>query len=217
MSFAKIFGKKKEIVPTTQEALQKLSETEDVLIKKQDFLEKKIQTEVLTAKKHGTSNKRMALQALRRKKQYEKQLIQLDGIMNTLQHQKGTLENATVNAEIMGVLADSSKALKNTHKMDIDQVQDLLEDINEQQEIANEISQAISNPIGLQMDDDEDLLAELEKLEEEDLAKELVKIPTPAGTDKLPDVPTNELPKSRVKSKDKEDDEMAQLQAWAES
>jgi charged multivesicular body protein 4 len=129
-----------EVAPTTQEALQKLNETEEVLRKKQDFLEKKVDAELQTAKKHGTSNKRMALQALRRKKQCEKQLQQLDGVLNTLSHQKETLENASINAEVMGVLAHSSSALKNTHNMDIDKVHDLLEDIAEQQEIANEIS-----------------------------------------------------------------------------
>lgn len=128
-----------EIAPTTQEALQKLRETEDVLFKKQGYLEEKIKTELLTAKKHGTSNKRMALQALRRKKQCENQLQQLDGILNTLSHQKDSLENATMNAEVLGVLANSSRALKNTHNMDIDKVHDLLEDIAEQQEVANEI------------------------------------------------------------------------------
>lgn len=41
--FGKIFrSKKPPSQPTTQEALQKLQETEDLLIKKQEFLEKKI-------------------------------------------------------------------------------------------------------------------------------------------------------------------------------
>ena len=46
-----------------------------------------------------------------------------------------------------------------------------MEDIAEQQEVANEIAEAISNPVGLQADDDDDLLAELEKLEEVRLSR----------------------------------------------
>lgn len=112
-----------EIPPTTQETLQKLRETEEVLTKKQEYLEKKMETELLTAKKHGTQNKRLALQALRRRKQCEKQLQQLDGVLNTLQHQKDSLENASVNAEVLTVLSNSAKALKHAHNnMDIDQV-----------------------------------------------------------------------------------------------
>lgn len=57
--FTKVFGGKKEpIAPSTAEAIQKLRETEDMLIKKQDFLESKIELEIQTAKKHGTKNKR---------------------------------------------------------------------------------------------------------------------------------------------------------------
>ena len=43
--FGKVFGsgKKGEKAPTTGEAIQKLRETEDMLIKKQEFLEKKIE------------------------------------------------------------------------------------------------------------------------------------------------------------------------------
>lgn len=49
---------KKEKGPTPEEAIQKLKETEKILIKKQEFLEQKIQQELQTAKKHGTKNKR---------------------------------------------------------------------------------------------------------------------------------------------------------------
>lgn len=42
-----------------------------------------------------------------------------------------------------------------------------MEDIAEQQEVANEIAEAISNPVGFGQDVDEDeLLKELEKLEQ---------------------------------------------------
>lgn len=62
MSFlTKMFGGKKEAAaPTTSEAIQKLRETEEMLIKKQDFLEKKIDLEITTAKKNASKNKRGA-------------------------------------------------------------------------------------------------------------------------------------------------------------
>lgn len=44
--------------PSPQEAIQKLRETEEMLIKKQEFLEKNIEYELMTAKKNGTKNKR---------------------------------------------------------------------------------------------------------------------------------------------------------------
>ena len=64
MSFlGKIFGGKKgEKAPTTGEAIQKLRETEEMLMKKQDFLEKKIEQELDVARKNAKTNKRAALQ-----------------------------------------------------------------------------------------------------------------------------------------------------------
>ena len=57
--FGKIFGfKKDEKSITTGEAIQKLMETEEMLVKKQDFLEKKIDQELATARANGTKNKR---------------------------------------------------------------------------------------------------------------------------------------------------------------
>lgn len=56
--FGKMFGAKKEPTMTTGEAIQKLRETENMLLKKQDFLEKKIELELAEAKKNGTKNKR---------------------------------------------------------------------------------------------------------------------------------------------------------------
>lgn len=53
-----MFGGKKEVAPSTGEAIQKLRETENMLLKKQDFLEKKIELELDTARKNGTKNKR---------------------------------------------------------------------------------------------------------------------------------------------------------------
>lgn len=66
MSFlGKIFGGKKgEKAPTTGEAIQKLRETEEMLMKKQDFLEKKIEQELVIARKNAKTNKRVALQVI---------------------------------------------------------------------------------------------------------------------------------------------------------
>lgn len=60
MSLGKFFGggKKKEAAPTTQEAIQKLKTTEELLQKKSNHLENKIAEEIAAAKKAGTKNKR---------------------------------------------------------------------------------------------------------------------------------------------------------------
>ena len=55
----KISGRKnKEQRPTTQEAIQKLRSTEEMLTKKSEFLEKKIDAGTDTARKNASKNKR---------------------------------------------------------------------------------------------------------------------------------------------------------------
>ncbi|XP_063076458.1 charged multivesicular body protein 4b [Engraulis encrasicolus] len=217
--FGKLFGggNKGGKGPSPQEAIQRLRETEEMLAKKQDFLEKKIEQELATAKKHGTKNKRAAIQALKRKKRYEKQLEQIDGTLSTIEFQREALENANTNTEVLKNMGFAAKAMKAAHEnMDIDKVDDLMQDITEQQEIAQEISDAISRPVGFGEDFDEDELnAELEELEQEELDKNLLDI---GGTEDvpLPSVPSTSLPSKPAKKKEEEDDDdMADLKAWA--
>ncbi|XP_070758732.1 charged multivesicular body protein 4b isoform X2 [Enoplosus armatus] len=220
--FGKLFGSggKGGKAPTPQEAVQRLRETEEMLAKKQDFLEKKIDQELLTAKKNGTKNKRAALQALKRKKRYEKQLAQIDGTLSTIEFQREALENANTNTEVLKNMGFAAKAMKAAHEnMDIDKVDDLMADITEQQEVAQEISDVISRPIGFGDEFDEDeLMAELEELEQEELDQNLLEI---EGTEDvpLPSVPSTSLPSRpgiiSKKKEEEDEDDMADLEAWA--
>ncbi|XP_076847640.1 charged multivesicular body protein 4c [Brachyhypopomus gauderio] len=216
--FGKLFGSagKGGKSPSPQEAIQKLRETEEMLTKKQEYLEQKIQAELQTAKKNGTKNKRAALQALKRKKRYEQQLAQIDGTLSTIEFQREALENANTNTEVLKNMGFAAKAMKNAHQnMDIDKVDDLMQDITEQQELAQEISDAISKPVGFGEEFDEDeLMAELEELEQEELDNNLLEVGGPE-TVPLPSVPSTSLPTKPVKKREEEDeDEMADLKAW---
>ncbi|CAF0778409.1 unnamed protein product [Brachionus calyciflorus] len=214
MSLFKKFGKSKEKPPTTQEAIQRIRDVEDLLNKKSQFLEKKINDELNIAKQNGTKNKKVALQALRRKKRYEQQLTQLDGTLTTLEYQREILENASSNAQVLKVMGDASKAFKNANQnLDVDKIHDLMDDIAEQREISQEITNVISNPVGFSDDIDEDeLLQELNELQDQDLEAELLNIPS---------APTNKLPqtsgKATANKKSEEEDELSRMAAWANS
>ncbi|EDO47281.1 predicted protein [Nematostella vectensis] len=211
-----MFGKKKETPPTTQEAIQKLRSTEELLQKKSDFLEKKIENELQIAKQNASKNKRTALNALKRKKRLEKQLNQIDGTLSTIEFQREALEGANTNTEVLKNMSYAAKALKAAHQqLDVDDVHDMMDDIQEQTELADEISRAISEPAGFGMDIDEDELnAELDELEQSEIDKQILDIgPTSTG---LPSVPETELPSRPAKAKKKtEDDDLAELEAWA--
>uniref|UniRef100_A0A087YF10 Charged multivesicular body protein 4C n=1 Tax=Poecilia formosa TaxID=48698 RepID=A0A087YF10_POEFO len=201
--------------PSPQEAIHRLRETEEMLTKKQEYLEKRIEQEVATAKKHGTKNKRgtAALQALKRKKRLEQQLTQIDGTLSTIEFQREALENSHTNTEVLKNMGFAAKAMKQVHEnMDIDKIDDLMQDITEQQDVAREISEAISGPFGEQFDEDE-LLAELEELEQEDLKENMKSM---GG---LPSVPSSKLPSSRpsratTKKRVEDDDDVRMLASW---
>ncbi|XP_078543229.1 charged multivesicular body protein 4c [Lissotriton helveticus] len=214
--FTKLFkgpgGGKSRAGPSPQEALGRLRETEEMLGKKQEYLEKKIEQELATAKKHGTKNKRAALQALKRKKRFEKQLVQIDGTLSTIEFQREALENSHTNTEVLKNMGYAAKAMKSVHEnMDLDKIDTLMQDITEQQEVAQEISDAISRPVGFGEEfDEDDLLAELEELEQEELNRHMENV-------RLPSVPSTSLPSRPASSRKRAEDEddLKHLAAWA--
>ena len=153
-----------------KEAIQKLRETEDRLLKKSEFLEKKIETELQTAKKYVIKNKRAALSALKRKKRLEKQQGEVDDFLTTIEFKREALEQAQSNTQIIQNMAYVAMALKKAHNsLDVDKVDDLMADIQEPQEVAHEIADAIAKPMKFQDDvNEDDLLTELEEMEKEE-------------------------------------------------
>lgn len=217
--------------PSPQEALARLRETEEMLGKKQDYLENRIQRELALAKKHGRQNKRAALQALQRKKRLEKQLTQIDGTLSTIEFQREALENSHTNAEVLRNMGLAAKAMKAVHEnMDLNKIDDLMQEITEQQDVAQEISEAFSQRVGLGDGFDEDeLMAELEELEQEELNKKMTNV-------RLPNVPSTSLPAqpdrtpgrrpgmpataqrprpASSRRAEEDDDAIKQLEAWA--
>ena len=218
--FGKLFGKGSDKDPVnTGEAIQKLRETEDMLMKKQDFLEKKIETEVSIARKKAKTNKRAALQALKRKKRYDKQLEQIDGTLSTIEMQRETLENASTNSAVLTAMNDAANVLKRANnELDVDNVHEMMEAIAEQQDVANEIFDAISKPVAFGQFDEDELEAELDALGDElelEEQEELNKL----GLLGLVEVPSAEPAKPLSvparKQREVEDPDMADLAAWA--
>ena len=124
------------------------------------------------------------------------------------------LENASTNAAIMQTMAQTAKIMKQAHNnMDINQVEDTLDEIKEQQEIAKEISNMIATP-GIQTHDEDELLKELEGMQQQELDEKLLQTDTPTS---LPEVPSGELVASSHKSaaSKKAEEDLEKLKAWA--
>ncbi|KAI6174113.1 hypothetical protein M3Y98_01154800 [Aphelenchoides besseyi] len=206
--FGRFFAKKKKKESLdAKAAIQRLLELEDQLAKKQDYLEVKIEQQNVTEQK----NKRDGLRALRRMKGYQAELARNDGTLNTLQNQRNTLENASMNTQVLHIMSNASKAMKQAHNnLDVEDVYNLMDDINEQTEMAKEVAEAISKPFGFQAVDDEELLAELENLEIETMDNELLKMPK--GMEPIPSVDAQ----SNTQKKKTTEEELAELRVFAE-
>lgn len=144
----------------------------------------------------------------------EQQLTQIDGTLSTIEFQREALENSHTNTEVLKNMGMAAKAMKKVHEnMDVGKIDDLMADITEQQDVAQEISDAISRPSGETFDEDE-LLAELEELEQEELEENMKSM---GG---LPSVPSSKLPSSRpsqratTRRKVEEEDDMRMLASW---
>merc|ERR1712168_652625 len=121
---------------------------------------------------------------------------------------------------------DAAKSLKKAHaSMNGDDGHEMMDDIAEQQDVAKEISEAISNPVAFGQEfDEDDLEAELEELEKEGELEEQRKLDEEfldvgPSTSDLPEVPSA-VPERKEAAKKKqqltdEEKELAELAAFA--
>ncbi|TXT09041.1 hypothetical protein VHUM_02515 [Vanrija humicola] len=184
--------------------------------KKEEHLQKKIEDELKKAKANAATNKRVATAALRQKKAFENELDKLAGTRLTLEHQVNAIESANLNAETMLAMKKGADALKSIHStLKVEKVDQTMDAIREQMDLTNEISDAISNPVGMGVGIDEDELeAELEALEQEELDDRLkgadhVPIHTPAS----PVGASRERTHAAAVDEDDEEEQLRQLQA----
>ncbi|KAJ3045017.1 ESCRT-III subunit protein snf7 [Rhizophlyctis rosea] len=137
-----------------------------------------------------------ALTALKRKRAYEDQINKIMGSRMTLEQQVMAIENANVNLETMNAMRAGAEAMKQIHgNLDINKVDATMDDIRDQMDLANEISDAISQPVnfGVEFDEDE-LNEELELLEQEELDAKLLDTGAGVSVGSLPEVPDTAVP-----------------------
>lgn len=167
------------------ESIGAMEKTQNLLTKRRDLLEKRCDGFTKTARaKMKKGDKKGALFALKQKKMYDKQVQNLDNQLLTLEQQKVALENANISATVVNTMAAGTTAMRNIQAtMDVDSVNDMRDDLEEQMDMTNEINDAIGQPLGEAMDEDE-LLGELDDLVAEDTD---MMMPDMLGVPSLPD------------------------------
>lgn len=141
-----------------------------------------------------------AKSALRRKKVHEHTLEQTSAQIAQVEQQIYSIEAANINQETLNAMRNAGKAMKEIHGgMTIDQVDKTMDELREQQQLGEEIANAITSaPIGEPVDEGE-LEDELEGLEQEMLDERMVKtgaVPVGGELERAPAVPSlpGELP-----------------------
>jgi len=212
-SFMSYFGGRRDPKQSARDAIVTLRQQLQMIEKKEEYLQKKIDEELKKARDNAVTNRNAATAALRRKKASEAELDRMAGTRLQLEMQVNTLESANLNAETMQAMKKASDALNVIHgNMTLDKVDSVMAKVAEEREIANEIANVISAPpYGNTEEDEEELKAQLDELEQEQLDTQLagashVPIHSPSGPSRIAAPPT-------AAKEDDEDAELRQLQA----
>ena len=129
----------------------------------------------------------------------------------TLETQVMNLESAAQNAATFQAMNAGKSAMTDIRTdTNIDRVDDLMDEIKEEMEMADEISNALAQPVDPLMTDEDDLLAELQEMEAQGVEEELLQ-PAKQEMD-LPSVPSGKLPAIPNATKE-EEAELKQLEA----
>lgn len=211
-----LFGKKKAApAPDLPKSIAKIRDAKENLEKRQKHLELQIEKCHANAKaKMRAKDKRGATYELKKKKMLEKQLEQNYGKQMNLETQIQALEGAANDRETLAAMRTGADALKNAIKpQDVERVDDIMDDINESMQMAEELGQAMSQNIGQSLDDEE-LLAELDEMEQELADESLLEAPDVPIRPLTSTEPTKTESKAApAKVKKSEDDELAALEA----
>jgi len=155
----KLFGRKRQQTP--QDQLSRLRESQEMLEKREQFIQRKIQEQVATAKRYNDAgNKTMAVAALKRKKMLMDQQRRIEVSSQNIAAQIATVQSGATTAPMPVQQTGSSGMCVDR----VDKVMDGLDDTA----VQAEISDALSQPVGEVIDEDE-LLEELDGIDEEEL------------------------------------------------
>ena len=119
---------------------------------------------------------------MKQRKLYQAEVDKIQNVKMTLETQVINLESASQNAQTFQVMQQGTNTMKKIRTdVGINDVDDVMDDIREEMDMASELNNAFTQPLdSLGMADDDDLLAELDEL-------------TGAELYSMPDVPSKKM------------------------
>ena len=156
----------------------------------------------------------VALAALRKKKNFEQEVDKIEDQKRTVDTQLYSIQNANIQYETLQAMKKGAAAMKSIHKnMNIDKVDKTIDEIRDQMDISHEISEALSSQrLGVVQEDEDDLAAELERMQQEDLETKLLD----GGRVPAAQLPAAKVPATKAPAVEEDEDEeadFARLQA----
>ena len=150
------------------ETIDKLRATIELLDKRIEFLEAKRGRLLDEARaSFAAGNKHAAAQRLRGRMLYATTVEGIVRSRDKIEQQKTTIEEAIVNADVIQAMKTGAGAMRQMHKrVTADEVERVADRIAEQQDVARELSDAVSGPSdGDGGVDEDELLAEIDAME----------------------------------------------------
>lgn len=198
-ALAKRFG----YVPTPDlpESMNKLAETVDLLLTKEDNMVDRIEEQKSAVRKHLQANdKRKAGAALKRLRLIEISLNKTTSMRIGVEAHRDNMSEANVNMDVAEALSSSAKAMRATfgasskEASGLVSIEKLVDDMAESMQDCSEISQLLSEPLQVGMEELEEFDIEKELSEfaqTEGLETDVVKAMPVHNTPVLPSVPTD--------------------------
>ena len=183
----KKFEKREDIRPKIIETIRMLSDTIDTQQKRKTYLERQIDALSVEIKEMMTKNKKdTAMLLLKKRKMIQKQVSLMDDSIFNLELQKMNLENNSIQKASIDAFKQASSVMKESG-IDAEEVERVMDDLQDETDRQQEISEALARPlISIDVDDE---LAEIEREIAEEAEIKLITLPP--DTLKLPNVPTN--------------------------
>ena len=207
-SIRSLFGGVPAPAPSLSDVTDTTIRREQDIAAKVAQLDKELQSWNAQLKKASTPSaqtriKQQALQVLQRRRMYETQLRQLQGMTMNMENAKFAVETMRDNVNVVQALKATTTHMKR-HAIEFTQVEDIMDDLQDAMQDAAEINEMISRSYGVETEVDDDVLeAELAGLDEEFAsdAELIVTSGPPAYLDdtaavvvELPSVPQAPLP-----------------------
>ncbi|CCW61173.1 unnamed protein product [Phytomonas sp. EM1] len=223
--FSRLFGKDKGSKSSqggnnVLGSIEKIDSSIELLEKREALLEKKVSEEIEKAKAfYVRKNQNAALQCMKRKKMYEEQLQSYVSQKQNLETLRFTVQNQAMNQEVLKAQLSAKEDLKRTNKrLNADKIEENMDELMEEIDKTKQVSEALRQPLGGEVIDEDDLLQELElelelnpeKVESGHAKVEEVKLPD------MPAVPSSKLPSISQTAKMQKEDEEELLKALEE-